>query len=260
MDRRDRRHRSAANSGASNTEGRRAHHERPAPSGHRADRAPGGTQQRHAPARHAPASSSAEDEGTEFAPGGTEDIDLWPILWARQCERLEPLSRAMAAALRHGGARNAAMPAQECGLLVEHSTFSVNDVLLTAVSSRRKTGDRRFAIDVNSTGYWIEAVPKAPARPRVKWAHGPPPAEHDSADARPQSDLPAASSTSRPAEAGHAQLNAELDRYHGRGDATAAKSPRSSPPRGAVTGVFQKGKPQGGRGNPNRASQQKRRR
>ena len=77
--------------------------------------------------RHPPGSSS-DDGGTQFCPGGTEATELWPVLWSKDCERLEPLSRALAAALRHGGPRDALMLAQECGMLEERHTFSVNDV------------------------------------------------------------------------------------------------------------------------------------
>ena len=117
-------------------------------------------------------SSEGDEEGP--CPGGSTHVDLWPILWGRQSERLEDLSRAMAAELRHGAGRGTALLANKCAGLAGPDRYTLNDALLVAVSSRRKCGRRRFDVEEDEDGLWISAVAKITI-PRAVWSHGPPP-------------------------------------------------------------------------------------
>ena len=81
--------------------------------------------------------------------------------------RLEGLSRALAAALRHDRSCKGILPVDACRAMAQPTEiighWAASDVLLVAVGSRRDCGQRRFAVEQNDDGaFFIEAREKRP--------------------------------------------------------------------------------------------------
>ena len=133
-------------------------------------------------------------ETTRSSAQGAPPTKRWEALWARQEEGLEPLSRALAGALRHGQHANRGLPLAECRKLAptENNAFvRASDVLLVAMCSTRRCGPCRFEIqhpNATQTETLIRAIPRIagaatggaePRRAKAVWDHGPPPKRGD---------------------------------------------------------------------------------
>ena len=177
---------------------------------------------------------TATEADTEAGPGGSNNPDDWPGLWEASEARLEPLSRALAATLRHDKSINGCLTLEESQLLAGGdcgAPWSIADVLLTAVMSTRSRGLARFQLYVDDAGeQTIEAIPRSPsATPATRRA-----AAHGTTPATKQ------------------QLDAELDGWKMESRPSAPASSSRGPPSGVLTKMK---RARGSRGNPNRPSQ-----
>ena len=190
------------------------------------------------PWRHtAPPAEPATAADTATGPGGSQNPDGWPAMWTTSEARLEPLSRALAAALRHDKDLGGCLTLEECRLLEsEHwSPWEASGVLLVGAMSMRRCGQRRFEVFLDEAGqYTVEAQAKE--------------LDTDAANRRPRriADRRSAAGTTR------AQLDAEMDGWQqGADGATPGASSRE--PAAPMQAKLKRKR--GSRGNPNRPSQ-----
>ena len=185
----------------------------------------------------APPAEPAVSEAPTVGPGGSDDPAEWPLMWAEQETRLEPLSRALAAALRHDKDTGGCLALEECRPLgADRGTpWTTAEVLLVAAMSTRRCGQRRFEAYVDEYGgYTIEAQVKLPGSEAAK--HRPP-------------RMPTRKSSTSVTKA---DLDAEIEGWGQ--PATRSTAGSSSRAIGAPVQAKLKRK-RGSRGNPNRPSQ-----
>ena len=206
--------------------------------------------------------SAPEDGGNDadLGPGGSLDPADWDTEWTARSHLLEPLSRALAALLRHNPSCKGRIPLEDARRLVPRADgvpWTASDALLVAQMSTRTCGLRRFRITGDLRhGYNLEARPKEDAGTT---SAGPPRRRARSAPTDPAPEK----------RVTREDLNNQLDAWHSR---TAASSHGAEPnrsrsagrcgragheDRSSTTGVITKmlKRPRGSRGNPDRPSQ-----